>query len=46
MVFRFVSAEEEEIEIGITYYDLGLGITKVYNNDKIETIIIFSKDYW
>jgi hypothetical protein len=31
---------------GITFLDLGFGVTKIDNADKIETIIIFSGDYW
>jgi hypothetical protein len=31
---------------GVTFLDLGFGVTKIDNIDKIETIIIFSNDYW
>lgn len=37
---------EEEEEIGVTYHDLGFGITKKSDADSLETAIIFSKDYW
>lgn len=37
---------EVEEEIGITYYDLGFGANKVFSRDEIQTIIIFSRDYW
>ena len=42
---KSVSKNEEE-EIGITYYDLGFGFNKVFGKDEIQTLIIFSKDYW
>lgn len=38
--------KEEEDGFGVTYYDLGFGVSKVYGQNKIETIIIFSKEYW
>jgi len=37
---------EEEEGIGVTYHDLGFGITKKLDTDGIETVIIFSKGYW
>lgn len=30
----------------VTFYDLGLGFTKKADENKIEALIIFSKDYW
>ena len=40
------SNKEEEEEVGVTYYDLGFGLTKEFETDKIESIIIFSENYW
>jgi hypothetical protein len=37
---------EEEDEVGITYHDLGFGANCECSTNKIESIIIFSKDYW
>jgi hypothetical protein len=31
---------------GVTFFDLGIGVGNVYNSDSIESILIFSKDYW
>lgn len=37
---------EVEDEIGVTYHDLGFSATRKYDSDEIESILIFSKDYW
>jgi len=45
--FDKVSKEkEEEAGIGVTYHDLGFGVTEATEGDGVETVIIFSKDYW
>lgn len=31
---------------GVTFLDLGFGVSKIDNTDKIETIIVFSSNYW
>jgi len=40
------NSSEEEGELNVTYYDLGLSITGSSNNDDIQSILIFSDDYW
>ena len=35
-----------EDEVGVTYYDLGFGASKKMFVDEIESIIVFSKEYW
>ncbi len=37
---------EEEEEIGVTYFDLGFGVTHTYNSNDLDSIIIFEKGYW
>lgn len=43
---KLSSKIEEEDEIGVTYHDLGFGVTCKFGADKIESIIIFSDSYW
>ncbi len=40
------SIKEVEEEIGITYLDLGFGVNKIFGKDEIQTLIVFSKNYW
>jgi hypothetical protein len=42
---KSLKADIEENK-SVTYLDLGFGASKIDNSDKIEAIIIFSKDYW
>lgn len=37
---------EEEEEVGVTYQVLGFGFNKVFGSNDIESIIVFSKEYW
>ena len=37
---------EEEEQVGVTYHDLGFGFTKEFGSAKIESLIVFSKEYW
>lgn len=41
-----LSTKIEEEEVGVTYHDLGFGLTKVFGSNSIESMIIFSKEYW
>ena len=43
--FKNKSKKFSQDEFGITFYDLGFGVF-IIELDKIETINIFSKDYW
>ena len=35
-----------ENDDAVTYYDLGFGASKKVSKDEIESITIFSKNYW
>lgn len=37
---------EEEEGFGITYHDLGFGVTCEYGTDRIESVMFFSREYW
>lgn len=37
---------EEEAEVGVTYHDLGFGLVRAFGSNKIESMIVFSKEYW
>ena len=37
---------ELEDEIGVTYHDLGFGVSCEFGTDNIESIIVFSSNYW
>jgi hypothetical protein len=37
---------EIEDEIGVTYYDVGFGFTVTFGTELLESIILFSKEYW
>ena len=37
---------ELEDEIGVTYHDLGFGVSCEFGTDNIESIIVFSSSYW
>lgn len=38
--------KEVEEGKGITFFDLGFGVSKTDNTDEIETVIVFSANYW
>lgn len=40
------SSIELEDEVGVTYHDLGFGVSFEFGTDNIESIIVFSNDYW
>lgn len=44
--FTGISLNYSEDDFGINFFDLGFGASKSMNNDKIETVIVFSKNYW
>ncbi len=46
MFDKLSSNKEVEDEIGVTYFDLGIGIACEYGTDNIESIIVFSENYW
>ena len=37
---------EEEADFSVTYYDLGFGMTRNFETDRVDSFILFSKDYW
>ncbi len=43
---RLSSNIELEDEIGVTYHDLGFGVSCEYGTDVIESILVFSSNYW
>lgn len=43
-VNKKTSANFEEDDSGITFHDLGFGVS-IHDNE-IETVVLFSKDYW
>lgn len=38
--------KEIEGDFGVTYFDLGFGVTRSNDGNEIESIIIFSETYW
>lgn len=37
---------EIEDGVSVTFFDLGFGASKAFENDSLETITVFSKKYW
>ena len=44
--FNEFSTNKEEDRNGVTYYDLGFGAGKNLETGGIDSLVIFSKDYW
>jgi len=46
-IYDSISNEmEEEDKLGCTYHDLGFAVSKSTEDDNIESVLIFSKNYW
>lgn len=44
--FRGMSDKHEADDFGVTFFDLGFGVSKDQRMGKTQSVIVFSKDYW